>query len=442
MADGTGRTLEDDVVELCSRLIRFDTTNHGGGDAVGEREAAEYVAGVLTDAGLEPKVLESAPRRANVVARIPGADPDRPALLVHGHLDVVPAEAADWSVHPFSGEVRDGYVWGRGAVDMKDMLAMVLAVARHWAATGRRPQRDVVLAFVADEEDRGDYGAHWLVTEHPELFAGCTEAVSESGGFSYPVRAANGRTARLYPVATAERGSAWLKLVARGTAGHASRNHPDNAVLHLTRAMTRLGEYQWPVRLTPAVQAYLERVGAALGVEVDLSDVDGTLERLGTAAEMVSFAVRNSSTPTFLRAGYKVNVRPSEAIGYVDGRVLPGTRDEFLATVDELLGPQVRREFLSDQPPVQAPLDTPLFDAMAEAVQAEDPEGVVVPFCMGGGTDAKAFAQLGIAGYGFTPMRTPDDFPTYGLAHGVDERVPVSGLQSGVRMLERFLRRC
>ncbi|HKN52374.1 MAG TPA: M20/M25/M40 family metallo-hydrolase [Amycolatopsis sp.] len=427
-----------DVVSVCADLLRFDTTNHGAGDSEGEREAAEYVAAFLDDVGVSSKILEPAPRRSNVVARIPGTDPDLPALLVQGHLDVVPADASDWSVPPFAGEIRDGCLWGRGAVDMKDFVAMVLAAV----ADGVRPRRDIVLAFVADEEDRGDFGAHWLVAEHPELFEGCAAAISESGGYTYHVPAADGRKVRLYPVGTAERGTAHLLLTARGRAGHGSRPNDENAVTRLVGALHRIAGNRWPVSLTPTVRAFLERTGAALGVAVDLSDVDGTVAALGPAGALVVPTVRNSTTPTMLEAGYKVNVIPSTASAQVDVRVLPGTEEALLAEIDGLLGEGVTREFVAHQPPVQAPVDSVWFDAMAAALRAEDPEAVVVPYCMGGGTDAKAFAQLGIDCYGFAPLWLPEGFPYRAMAHGVDERVPVDGLRFGARVVSRFLAEC
>lgn len=437
-----------DVVDLCAQLVRFDTTNRGHGDAEGEREAAEFVAGVLSDAGVEPKVLESAHRRANVLARVPGIDPALPPLLVQGHLDVVPANAADWSVHPFSGEIRDDCLWGRGSVDMKDFCAMVLALI----SDGLRPRRDLVLAFVADEEDRGEWGAHWLAAEHREYFEGCTAAIGESGGYTYHVRAAgagrrggpaaDGRIVRLYPVGTAERGTAHLRLTARGRAGHGSRRNDENAVVRLVGALHRIAAHRWPVQLTPTVEAFLVRTGEALGVEVDLSDVDGTLGRLGPAASLAENTVRGSSTPTMLDAGYKVNVIPSVAQAQLDMRTLPGTEEDLLAQLDALLGPGIEREFVARQPPVQAPVDSPWFTAMADALRAEDPEAVVVPYCMGGGTDAKAFSPLGIDCYGFAPLWLPEGFPYRAMAHGVDERVPIEGLRFGTRVLGNLLSSC
>jgi acetylornithine deacetylase/succinyl-diaminopimelate desuccinylase-like protein len=431
-----------DVVDICAALLRFDTTNRGDGDSEGERDAAEYVAGLLSGMGVEAKIIESAPGRANVIARVAGSDPSLPALLVQGHLDVVPADPADWSVPPFSGEVRDGYLWGRGATDMKDFCAMVLAVVDSFAKSGRRPKRDLVLAFVADEEDKGEYGAHWLAAEHRALFEDCAVSISESGGYSYHVPATDGAIVRLYPIATAERGTAHLRLTARGRAGHGSRTNDENAVVRLIGALNRIAEHRWPIHLTPAVQAFLERTGAALGVPVDLSDVDATVARLGPAGSLVTPTVRNSTTPTMLEAGYKVNVIPSTARAQVDVRVLPGTEDELMATLDGLLGPDVGREFVAHQSAVAAPVDSPWFDAMAAALRSQDPEAVVVPYCMGGGTDAKAFSPLGIECYGFAPLWLPEGFPYRAMAHGVDERVPVEGLRFGVRVLEHFFEHC
>jgi acetylornithine deacetylase/succinyl-diaminopimelate desuccinylase-like protein len=429
----------DSVEELCSRLVRIDTTNYGGGESAGEREAAELVAATLSAADIDTKVLEREPRRSNVVARVPGTDPSLPALLVQGHLDVVPADPAQWLSDPFSGEITDGYVWGRGATDMKDFIAMVLTVLGGWARTDRRPRRDIVLAFVADEEDTGYYGADWLVDEHPTLFDGCGAGIGESGGYSYHVRDAAGGPVRLYPIGTAERGTAHLRLTARGRAGHGSRRNDDNAVVKLIGALHRLAAYEWPVRLTPTVTAFLRRTGAALGVEVDLSDVDGTLARLGKAAPLVENTVRNSTRPTVLNAGYKVNVIPSAAVAEVDTRTLPGTERELLDVVDSLLGAGVTREFVYRSSPIQSPVDSPWFDAMAAAIRSQDPEAVVVPYCMGGGTDGKSFARLGIPGYGFAPLGLPDGFDYRAMAHGVDERVPVEGLRFGVRVLDHFL---
>ncbi|WBB62109.1 M20/M25/M40 family metallo-hydrolase [Streptomyces sp. WMMC500] len=440
--DGPDDAALDEVVRFTSDLIRIDTTNHGGGDGV-ERQAAEYVAERLAGAGIEPTLLEKAPDRTNVVARIEGTDPGAAALLVHGHLDVVPAEPADWSVHPFSGEVRDGVVWGRGAIDMKNMDAMVLAVVRAWARAGVRPRRDIVLAFTADEEASAEYGSGYLAEEHAALFDGCTEGISESGAFTFHA----GDGLRLYPVAAGERGTAWLRLTARGRAGHGSKVNADNAVSRLAAAVGRIGEHRWPVRLTPTVRAALVETAAVYGIEVapgELDtpgfDIDALLAKLGPAAALVAPTVHNSSNPTVLDAGYKVNVIPGSATAQVDGRMVAGGEEEFTRTLDELTGPYVDWEFSHREVPLTAPVDAPVYAAMRASLERFDPGAHVVPYCMSGGTDAKQFSRLGITGYGFSPLKLPAGFDYQELFHGVDERVPVEALHFGVRVLDDFLR--
>jgi acetylornithine deacetylase/succinyl-diaminopimelate desuccinylase-like protein len=430
-------TAQDEVAALASELIRIDTTNPGDHSGPGERAAAEYVAGLLAGVGLESIVLESHPKRASVVARVEGLDRSRPPLLIHGHLDVVPADAADWQVHPFSGEISGDCVWGRGAVDMKDMDAMVLAVIRQRLREGRRPPRDVVLAFVADEEAGGTWGARWLVESHSELFEGVTEAIGEVGGFSATI---GGR--RLYLIQSAEKGMAWLRLVARGTAGHGSMLQPDNAVTELAEAVARIGRHEWPVRLTPAAQAFLEEAAMALGIDVSQSDHRDLIAKLGPISRMVGATLTNTANPTMLDAGYKVNVVPQVAAAQVDGRFLPGYEEEFLAELDGLLGPEVQREFVNHDIAVETTLEGELAAAMTAALLDQDPEGRVVPYCLSGGTDAKSFSRLGIRCFGFAPLRLPADLDFAGMFHGVDERVPVDALRFGVRVLDKFLDLC
>ncbi|MGW5474474.1 M20/M25/M40 family metallo-hydrolase [Streptomyces chartreusis] len=432
MADGQAL---DEVVTFTSDLIRIDTTNRGGGDCR-ERPAAEYAAARLAEAGLEPALLERTEGRTNVVARIEGTDPSADALLVHGHLDVVPAQAGEWSVHPFSGEIRDGVVWGRGAVDMKNMDAMILAVVRSWTREGVRPRRDVVIAFTADEEASAADGSGFLADRHAALFEGCTEGVGESGAFTFH----DGGGRQLYPLAAGERGTGWVKLTAHGRAAHGSRPNRENAVTRLAAAVTRIGAHQWPLRLTPTVRAALTELAALYGLDADLDDVDGLLEKLGPAARLVEATVRNSANPTMLEAGYKVNVIPGEAVAYVDGRYLPGHEDEFRATLDQLTGPDVNWEFHHHEVALQSPVDSPTYARMRAAVEEFAPEGHVVPYCMPGGTDAKQFSRLGITGYGFSPLKLPEGYDYGAMFHGVDERVPIEALHFGVRVLDRFLR--
>ena len=435
--NGTPITAADEVATLCSDLIKIDTTNPGDNSGPGERRAAEHVAALLAEAGLEPRVLESHPGRATVVARIEGEDSSRPGLLIHGHLDVVPADAADWAVHPFSGEIKDGFVWGRGAVDMKDMDAMILAVVRQRLREGRRPPRDVVLTFLADEEAGGSYGAGWLVENHPELLEGVSEGIGEVGGFSATI---GGQ--RLYLLQTAEKGMAWLRLMARGTAGHGSMLQPDNAVTELAEAVARIGRHEWPVRWTPSARAFLEAACEALRIDFDAGDSRAVLGKIGPLAKMVGATLTNTANPTMLDAGYKVNVIPQQATAAIDGRFLPGYEEEFLAELDGLLGAGVTREYIHNDIAVETTFDGELYEAMSASLLAADPEAKVVPYCLSGGTDAKSFSTLGIRCFGFAPLRLPADLDFAGMFHGVDERVPVAALQFGTRVLDDFLDRC
>ncbi len=437
---GQGAAAEDEVVELAAELIRIDTTNTGDPDTVtGEREAAEYVAAKLSEIGFEIEMIESgAPRRDNVFCRLPGADPSRGALLVHGHLDVVPADPTEWSVHPFSGAIQDGYLWGRGAVDMKDMVAMIIAVARRFKRDGVVPPRDLVFAFLADEEAGGDYGAKWLVENRSDLFEGCTEAVGEVGGFSLTV----GEQQRVYLIETAEKGIAWMRLNARGKPGHGSFLHEDNAVTKVAEAVARLGNHTFPLTLTDTVRAFLEQMSQITGLEFPEDDLEGSLRKLGPLSRIVGATIRDTANPTMLKAGYKANVIPSNAEAVVDCRVLPGRQEAFLREVDELLGPDVTREWITDLPPLETTFDGPLVDAMAAALHTEDPDARIVPYMLSGGTDAKHFAELGMRCFGFAPLRLPPDLDFASLFHGIDERVPLDALRFGARVLDTFLRSC
>jgi acetylornithine deacetylase/succinyl-diaminopimelate desuccinylase-like protein len=429
----------DEVVDICRELLRIDTSNTGdNATSAGERAAAEYVAGQLAEVGIASELRESAPGRTSLVARIPGTDPSRDGLLVHGHLDVVPADASEWSVHPFSGEIRDGYLWGRGAIDMKDFDAMVLAVVRQWQRTGVRPPRDIVLAFTADEEAGGEYGAHFLVEQHRELLDGCTEAIGEVGGFSYSVS----NDLRLYLIETAEKGLDWLRLHARGRPGHGSMVHDDNAVTALSEAVARVGRHRFPVVITPTVRIFLEQVSELLGIEFDPNDPELAIAKLGPIANIVGATIRNTANPTRLDAGYKDNVIPSRASATIDCRSLPGQSELLLEQLRQVIGPDIEVEYIHRQPAVETSFDGDLVDAMSAALRAEDPGARPVPYMLSGGTDAKAFQRLGIRCFGFAPLRLPADLNFSALFHGIDERVPVDGLQFGVRVLDRFLRGC
>jgi acetylornithine deacetylase/succinyl-diaminopimelate desuccinylase-like protein len=436
---------ELEVVDLCRDLLRIDTSNYGDGSGPGERAAAELVMTLLHDVGLDPELVESEPGRSTVVVRVEGdaaGTAERGALMVHGHLDVVPADAADWQVDPFSGEEKDGCLWGRGAVDMKDMDAMMLAVLRDMARSGRRPPRDLVFAFFADEEAGGVLGSHWLVQHRRDLLDGVTEAVSEVGGFSITVDDRAGDPVRLYLLQTAEKGIAWLRMVAHGRAGHGSQINTDNAITRLAAAVSRIGEHAWPIELTPTVRQFLEGVSEITGVELDPTRPDDVLDRIGSIARFVGATLHDTANPTLLRAGYKHNVIPQTAEAFLDCRYLPGHEDALLATVRERAGDGVDVEVHHRDIALETTFDGALVDAMVGALQAEDEGARVLPYCLSGGTDNKALSLVGVRGFGFAPLRLPRDLDFAAMFHGIDERVPVDALQFGTRVLDRFLRTC
>ena len=436
----------DEVVDLVSALIRFDTSNTGEPETTkGEEECARWVAEQLGEVGYTTEYIEAgAPGRGNVFTRLAGADTSRGALMIHGHLDVVPAEPADWSVHPFSGAVEDDYVWGRGAVDMKNMIGMMIAVARHFKRAGIVPPRDLVFAFLSDEEHGGTYGAQWLVDHRPDLFEGVTEAIGEVGGFSLTVPGRDGGERRLYLIETAEKGLSWMRLSARGRAGHGSMVHDDNAVTAVAEAVARLGRHRFPLVLTDAVEQFLTAVAEETGYtfDVDSPDLEGAIAKLGPIARIVGATLRDTANPTMLKAGYKANIIPATAQAMVDCRVLPGRKDAFEREVDELIGPDVARSWERDLPSYETTFDGDLVDAMNASLLATDPDARTVPYMLSGGTDAKAFARLGIRCFGFIPLRLPPDLDFAALFHGVDERVPVDALEFGTRVLEHFLTHC
>ncbi|MDA4102122.1 M20/M25/M40 family metallo-hydrolase [Mycolicibacterium monacense] len=436
----------DEVVELVSSLIRFDTSNTGDpATTKGEGDCARWVAAQLEEVGYECEYLEAgAPNRGNVFARLPGADPSRGALMIHGHLDVVPAEPADWSVHPFSGAVSDGYVWGRGAVDMKDMCGMMIAVARHFKREGIVPPRDLVFAFVSDEEHGGTYGADWLVDNRPDLFNGVTEAIGEVGGFSLTVPRRDGGERRLYLIETAEKGLSWMRLTARGRAGHGSMVHDDNAVTAVAEAVAKLGRHRFPLVLSDTVQQFLTAVAEETGYsfDPDSPDLDGTIAKLGGIARIVGATLRDTANPTMLKAGYKANVIPQTAEAMVDCRVLPGRKEAFEREVDALIGPDVVRSWERDLPSYETTFDGDLVDQMNASLLALDPDARTVPYMLSGGTDAKSFQRLGIRCFGFVPLRLPPELDFAALFHGIDERVPVDALEFGAQVLQHFLEHC
>ncbi|XPP25804.1 MAG: M20/M25/M40 family metallo-hydrolase [Leucobacter sp.] len=424
-----------ETVRIARDLIRFDTSNRGGGDANAEAEAAAYVAEFLRGLGLDPRTIESAPGRASVVARVAGADPSLPALVLHGHLDVVPADPAHWSVDPFAGVIRDGMLWGRGAVDMKDMDAMILTAIAELLRAGERPRRDVILAFFADEENGGAFGSFHLVDHHPELFAGAKTAISEVGGYSIEVGAQ-----RAYLIQTAEKSMDWIRLRARGTAAHGSRVWHDNAVTRLAEAVAALGRHQWPLTLCDTTREVVDEVAKILGEEPHEVDPEQLILGLGAAGGFIHASLRNTSNPTVLTAGYKHNVIPELAEALVDVRALPGDQPTIMNEIRAIIGDDIEIETLTSAQALEVPFAGELVDAMIASLHRHDPGARVLPYMLSGGTDNKALAKLGITGYGFAPLKLPADLDFPGMFHGVDERVPLDALDFGHRVLVDLLR--
>lgn len=436
MVDNHG-TMANEAVQFCSELIRIDSTNTGDPATMGDGESrcAGYIRTLLEDAGLATEWHERAPGRGNLLLRLRGSNPGLPALLVHGHTDVVAASTDDWSVDPFSGLIRDGFVWGRGAVDMKDMLAMTVAALRQMARDSFTPQRDIVVAFVADEEVDGGYGAQFLVDEHPELFRGVSEAIGEIGGFSLELDPDR----RLYLLGTAEKGVAWATLSAAGTTGHGSIvPNAGNAVAQLAQAVARIAAHEWPIVWSDSITALVDALGQAIGRPLDTARIEEELDALGPLAAMLRPGLRTTTAPTQLHAGYQTNVVPGIATATVDCRIAPGADDQFKAQFMELVGPDIDVSW-EEARSLEAPASAGILAGMQAAITAVDPGGTGIPFVISGATDAKAFTRLGIHCYGFSPLRLPKGFDFAAMFHGIDERVPVEALRAGTRILHRFL---
>ncbi len=424
----------DTTARIARDLIRFDTTNYGGGKSNGEADAAEYVSAYLTGLGLSPKLFESEPGRVSVVARVEGSDRSKPALVVHGHTDVVPAQPDNWSVDPFGGVIQDGMLWGRGAVDMKNMDAMMLTALADILGAGQQPSRDLVIAFFADEEAGGVLGSGYLVKNHPELFAGATEAISEVGGYSVTL---NGT--RAYLLQTGEKALVWVKLIARGTASHGSHVMRDNAVTKLAEAVAIVGRREWPVRLTDTTTELLGELARILEVDPQKVGPDEIALATGTTSRFIQASLRTTTNPTALTAGYKHNVIPDTAEALIDIRTLPGEEDAVLAELAELVGPDIEIVVLHRDIGLETAFSGPLVDAMTAALNAQDPGAPVLPYMLSGGTDNKALSLLGIKGYGFAPLKLPPELDFPAMFHGVDERVPLEALVFGRRVLGDLL---
>ena len=424
----------DLTAEIARDLIRFDTTNYGEGRSNGETDAAGYVAEKLRDLGLQPQIFEAEPGRTSVIARVKGRDRSAGALVVHGHLDVVPADPANWSVDPFEGVIKHGLLWGRGAVDMKNMDAMMLAALQDIVGSGKEPARDLVIAFFADEEAGGVLGSHYLVENHPELFEGATEAISEVGGYSITLG-----DKRAYLLQTGEKALIWIKLIARGSAAHGSRLIHDNAVTKLAEAVAKLGRREWPIRLTNTTTQLLAELARILEVDPQQVGPDELALATGTASGFIQASLRTTTNPTLLKAGYKHNVIPDTAEALIDIRSLPGEEDAVLAEVAELVGPDIEIIIMHRDIGLETEFGGPLIDAVIDTLGRHDPGAPVLPYLLSGGTDNKALSTLGIKGYGFAPLKLPADLDFPAMFHGVDERVPLDALVFGRRVLTDLL---
>ncbi|WP_205789051.1 M20/M25/M40 family metallo-hydrolase [Microbacterium sp. CPCC 204701] len=428
-------TALSDVVRIARDLIRIDTSNYGSGRFEPESVAADYVEAVLAGLGIDATRYERTPGRTNLVARWRGADPSLPALMLHAHLDVVPADPAAWTYPPFAGVIVDGMLWGRGAVDMKNYAAMILAAVSRLVAEGFKPRSDIVLAFFADEEGGTEDGSDWLVDAHPEALAGVDTAIGEGGGYSVNVFGQ-----RAYLMNTGEKGVLWLELSARGQSGHGSLPAVDNPILTLARAVSRIGEIEWPLVMTDTTATLLARLRELAGADPEVTPEQLALV-VGPSASRIRAGLRNVSNVTIVAGGYKENVVPETATATVDLRFIPGCAAEAIAHVREVVGDDVEVRTLIELPAFEAPFAGRVINQLQQIIAEVDPGAIILPHLIPGGTDAKPLRRIGIDGYGFIPLLLPDDFAFPRMFHGVDERVPLEALDFGEEVLRRLLQR-
>lgn len=423
--------------EILQTLIRIDTTNPPGNEA----PAIAYLGGLLAQAGIETQILGRTPERANLIARLPGGGQAAPRLL-YGHVDVVSTAGQTWQVPPFEGRIVDGYVWGRGALDMKGEVAMFVSALLQARAEGRQLPGDLILALVADEEMGSDFGARWLVSEHPGLFAGVRYALGEFGGFNLSMVGK-----RFYPIMIAEKQTCIIKATFRGPAGHGSMPIQGGAMARLGRALQILDRARLPVQITPPVRRMIEAIAAALPGALGLTLrqltnpvlADPILKLLGGRGRLFLPLLRHTVSPTLLQGSSQINVIPGEVQLGLDGRLLPGCPpDELLTGLRARLGDLCELEPVLVEPG-PASVDMGRFDVLADVLRQMDPEGVPIPYVMSGVTDARYFSRLGIQTYGFTPLRLPEDFNFIATVHAADERVPVAALEFGVQALTKAL---
>ena len=400
---------EQETLANLQALIRLDTTNPPGN----ERRAADFIAQILIAAPIETMIIEPKPKRANLIARFPGSDRGKSPLMLSSHTDVVPVEPAHWTRSPFGGEIADGCIWGRGAIDMKAKCAMDLGVMLALKRAGITPERDLILAAVADEEAGSELGARFLVEQHPDLVRACFVLI-ETGGFTLFIG-----ERRYYPIQVAEKGFVTVRMTVSGAPGHGSMPRTDTAIGWMAELITRIGRTPMRRRVTPLMRRVLDDLGIAPE----------------KAPPLFRPMLGNTVTPTILRAGYKDNVIPGEATVVLDGRTLPGEDERsFIAELREIIGPEPKLDVIKSAAPAEANPDTPLFRLIAQRTEAADPGAHAIPWMLPGATDSKFYAQLGAVCYGFAPVKLDPKMPFGSLYHGNDERMPIAGLRWGLRL--------
>ena len=432
-------TIYQRPVELLQNLIRFDTTNPPGNEA----QCVAYINNLLTEAGLETTILAKDANRPNLIARLKGQG-TAPPLLLYGHVDVITTANQDWTHPPFDGKVVDGYVWGRGALDMKGGVAMMLAAFLRAKAEGLAPAGDVVLAILSDEEAGGDYGADYLVRNHAEQFEGIRYAIGEFGGFSMYIA-----ERKFYPIQVAEKQFFWTKATLRGPGGHGAFPARGGTMAKLAQLLQSLEQHRLPVHITPVARQMLESIAAAVpspmnSVFVQLLDpafTDTVLDQLGEQGLMFDALLHNTVNATIVQGGEKINVIPSEIALSLDGRLLPGyTPDNMMTELRQVVGDDVELEPIRHDPGPAEP-DMGLFDTLADIVRQADPDGIPMPLLLVATTDARLFSRLGIHTYGFLPMNLPEEFNFLQLIHAADERIPVESLDFGTDAIYKALQR-
>ncbi|MCU0499735.1 MAG: M20/M25/M40 family metallo-hydrolase [Anaerolineae bacterium] len=424
--------------ELLQHLIRFDTTNPPGNESA----CIAYVDELLREAGFETLIVGKTPDRTNLITRLKGRG-DAPPLLLYGHVDVVPTVGQTWQRPPFSGDLIDGYVWGRGALDMKGPDVMLITALMRAKAEGRELAGDVILTLVSDEEVGGQYGARYLVEQHPEQFAGVKYALGEFGGFSMYIG-----SKRFYPIMVAERRVCTVRATFRGAGGHGAMRHTGTAMGKLGRFLSHLDAQRLPVRVHPIVQQMIEIISRESDEPVkslilrllDPAQTDQILDQIGNTARIFDPLMHNTANPTMVQGGTKINVIPSEVHVDLDGRLAPGvTTEEFLAELRAVSADAEFTVLIDDDFTPQS--DLSLFEMLSGILTDADPGGIPMPYIVSGATDGRIFSKLGIQTYGFVPMLLPEDFNFAATIHAADERIPVSSLEFGANAVYQALLR-